>query len=663
MISTSIALTVAAQKGIETIIENYVFPKLSKLAAAVNLEMKDLLVPHREHFAEYLERTYTKLETLNTIVRCNSQLKLKDIYVPLTIVEENKETAQKDCVVDGYPKSVLDKYTKILIRDTAGMGKSTMTKRIFLDIVEKGYGIPVYIELRRLSKEKKIIQEIEEQLDSIGENFDKDLMIRFIENGEFIFILDGYDEINLAEREIVTNDIQQFISKTSVGNHFILSSRPESALMSFGDFRSFNIQPLSKEEAFQLIRNYDISGKNARLLIKQLESGKYAMIDEFLKNPLLVSLLYTAFDYRQIIPLKKHIFYRQVYDAYFETHDLSKGDSFVHQKKSKLTTDDFNRVLRIMGFRCLLESKVEFTKDEVLKLIELSKKYCPDIDFRASDLLHDLLNTVPLFVQDGNYFKWSHKSLQEYFAAEFIYLDAKEHQGEILSKMYHSNHIESYYNLFDLYVDIDKEGFKQHVLHEFINDYTKYRSEYYPKIDKVEIDAEKIEQRLFVLYSMNIALYRARNGVKRPEDYADSVRTVRQYEHDNGINLKWCIFHRITKANDVDFVLLEEKSVIRFVEILFNHMPELFKQYDNVLTKSKRRTLENIDFNEIPSEQLYIITPISLIENEKKYSYVNSYGMRQCLNIYPNFENFNHEMNMIEENVRTRNEIDFLNAL
>lgn len=56
------------------------------------------------------------------------------------------------------------------------------------------------------------------------------------------------------------------------------------------------------------------------------------MINEFLKNPLLVSLLFAAFDFKQTIPLKKHIFYRQVFDAYFDSHDLSKGDSYVHEK-------------------------------------------------------------------------------------------------------------------------------------------------------------------------------------------------------------------------------------------------------------------------------------------------------------------------------------------
>ena len=57
----------------------------------------------------------------------------------------------------------------------------------------------------------------------------------------------------------VTQKIKDFISKASTGNYFILTSRPEGGLMSFGDFQSFSINPLSKEEAYGLLEKYDRS--------------------------------------------------------------------------------------------------------------------------------------------------------------------------------------------------------------------------------------------------------------------------------------------------------------------------------------------------------------------------------------------------------------------
>ena len=228
---------------------------------------------------------------------------------------------------------MLDKYGRILITDTAGMGKSTLMKRMFLDVIDGQFGIPIFIELRRLNENNDIINEVAIQLGGLNDGFDKGILETLFVDGEFIFFFDGYDEISSSNKAFVTRNIQDFVAKAP-NNKYILTSRPEEELACFGEFQEFRIRELKKVESYDLLRKYDISGKTSRLLISKLETGNYSMINEFLKNPLLVSLLFAAFDFKQTIPLKKHIFYRQVFDAYFDSHDLSKGDSYVHEKKS-----------------------------------------------------------------------------------------------------------------------------------------------------------------------------------------------------------------------------------------------------------------------------------------------------------------------------------------
>ena len=83
-----------------------------------------------------------------------------------------------------------------------------------------------------------------------------------------------------------------------------------------------------------------------------------------------------------------------------------------------------------------------------------------------------MTKTVPLFSIDGIYYKWSHKSLQEYFAAQFIFLDSKDMQSEILLKLSKHNESERFFNLLDLYFDIDYSSFSEvivkNLLEEFI---------------------------------------------------------------------------------------------------------------------------------------------------------------------------------------------------
>lgn len=498
-------LITATSPLIKSLIDTLVTPKIEKLRNKyhhVQEKNKYLEIPFEKYFSEYYHRSFKKMVIVNTLVFNNSQRFLDEIYVPLTIV--NTVNPKEKFKVKSFPSQLSNDYWNILITDTAGMGKSTLMKKLFLDILYNKEGIPIFIELRRLSKKKTIFDELLEQLNSINSHFDKDIILDLLAEGDFIIILDGYDEIPLEDKDIVTTDIQEFIHKTS-NNKFFITSRPEKSLLSFGNFQEFRIASLNKDEAFDLLRKYDKNGVNSKLLIKKLEETELSNISEFLTNPLLVSLLFTAFEHKQSIPFKKYIFYRQVYDANFEAHDLTKGDSYTHDKFSKLEIDDFHRVLRHIGFSSLKAQKIEYTKDEILKHIDDAKKFCISLVFNNSDFLNDLLKTVPLFTQDGNYYRWSHKSLQEYFAAQFIYLDAKSKQEIILAKLYKSKNLENYINVLDLYYDMDYKGFRNVIIKDLVDGYLIHNNDFYndndPNVESLDVIMRKELTFLYKTYA------------------------------------------------------------------------------------------------------------------------------------------------------------------
>ena len=490
-------ILVAAAPAIKSIVDVYVTPNLEKFKSRFSADYQKHHVPLERHFQEYFNRAYKKLCIVNTLVFNNSQRLLSDIFIPLTI-ELRKDNDLKgnkkiEYTINQFPTSLLTKFEKVLITDTAGMGKSTLMKRMFIQAIEERIGIPIFIELRRLNKGNDVVQEILSQISPLESTFDKNLFLELVREGGFVFMLDGYDEIPLEDRDYVTSDVQQFIEKAG-GNKFILTSRPESALSSFGDFQKFIIKPLIKKEAFELLRKYDGQGQISRLLIKKLDENDMNNIDEFLTNPLLVSLLFTAFEHKQSIPFKKHLFYRQVYDANFENHDLTKGDSYIHKKYSNLEIDDFHTILRHIGFNCLKKQKIEYTKDELLILIGESKSFSSHIIFTESDFLKDIISTVPLFTQDGNYYRWSHKSIQEYFAAQFIHLDSKDQQKKILIMIYSSISLEKYINVIDLYYDIDTKGFRNIILCQLLEEYKIFIQNTYKDIP-ASLTQEDIDQR------------------------------------------------------------------------------------------------------------------------------------------------------------------------
>lgn len=595
--------------AISSLVSDFITPKIKKFADKLEIKYNEILIPRGEHFEEYLHRTYKKYSIINTIALKNEQKLLKDLYLPLTLVKKNEHDGTLEQLkITSFPVGVLEKYNKILITDTAGMGKSTLAKRLFLDVIDNGLGIPIFIELRRLNRDRTILQEIIEQVNSLNKNFDIGLLYEFISIGGFIFFLDGFDEIALNDRNIVTTNIQDFISRTS-NNFFILTSRPEQAIASFGDFQKFSINPLNKREAYELLRKYDKQGNTSKLLIDTLKNGQYSMIDDFLKNPLLVSLLYAAFDHKQTVPLKKHIFYRQVYDAYFDSHDLSKGDSYVHDKRSGLDIDDFDRVLRHIGFLCLKQQKIEFEKDSLLGIIEEAKQFCKDLNFNSSDYLQDLLSTVPLFCKDGQYYKWVHKSLQEYFAAQFIFKDSKINQEQILKKMFESEHMDEYINIFDIYYDIDTIGFTKNIVYPILTEYIQFYND--SIFETSIIDKHLIEERIGLLFAQTTCI----GSVDTPIEF-DIMDFSFFKELKNRVKKETNISVDTLSINAYNrFIATYIKPHRKIIKIIQNRNKNLF----NIIPQRINKEIDKSSYSEIR-----IINVFSGNDNNESYKEINN---------------------------------------
>ncbi len=472
--------TASITPAVKAVIEKWLKPKVEKQHN--DAELQALLTK----FEEYLESSYAKQSSFSVLVFKNQQRQLEELYIPLTVVS-GKDSAK--IKIDSYHDDFIPKYQKVLITDTAGMGKSTVLRYLFISSLKANKGFPIFVELRKLGKDFGIFDYLSAEI-----GVSKPFLEKLFRQGDFIFFLDGFDETSYEHREQITASLQNFISQAR-RNVFALTSRPELALVSFPDFQNFNIQPLELDEAFALIEKYGSGGELSEKIIAAINSGQYENIKEFLTNPLLVSLLYKSYEFKPKIPFKKHIFYRQVYDALFEAHDLSKPAAPIRTKRSGLDIDDFHRVLRVFGYTTVNMGKIEYDRDEIGKLLTNAKERCPGLDFKPSDLLDDLVTTVPLFVRSGESFKWAHKAIQEYFAAQYICVDSKDKQAKILRSIYRSEGNERYYNVLDLCYDIDYKTFRSSVIYELMSDFIEYHENSYTGFKDRPIDVQAIDQR------------------------------------------------------------------------------------------------------------------------------------------------------------------------
>lgn len=366
------------------------------------------------------------------------------------------------------------------------MGKSTLMKFLFINVIDNAVGVPFFIELRHLSDDKPILEHLFEQIEEIKDTIPKEIKMEFlkslIQNGDCIFFFDGYDEMPLENKSKLTIKLQDFISKSDK-NMFFLSSRLTDDLASFyNDFNKFNIEPLTITEACCLLKNFDNGGENSSALIQELtKSYNFELLKEFLSNPLMISILYFNYKYQRILPNKKYAFYNAVYENLYTHHDGRKSGRYEREKYSHLDMSDFERVLRYVAHYTFFTLKKDsFNRHELIAAIEDSKRNIVKkgyiIDFRADAFLKDILETVPFILKDGLDYKWIHKSFQEYFVAQYIYNDSDDKQS-YLEGIYRSPNPFQYYNILDFYYDIDTFSFNKYITKNLLQYFVDYYKE------------------------------------------------------------------------------------------------------------------------------------------------------------------------------------------
>lgn len=474
---------------------------------------------------EYFDVCFRENIYMKTIVFRGQNKTLNELYIPLTIeeiVSSNEEV--QEYRIDETVYTLFKDFSRIMIVDTAGMGKSTIVKFLIIKLIMDGEAIPVNIELRKLRTDETILQHLKQELQLIGSSLTDAQIIDLLKEGEFVVFFDGYDEISEINKASVTNEMQEFIRKVP-NTKFVLTSREESELYSFSGFQKFGIKPLARKEAYDLIKKYDNYGELAEKLIKRLNTEKdLTILSEFLTNPLLVSLLYKTFEYKEEIPYKKIGFYSQIYEALFNDHDKLKGGAYVHEKLSGLDSYDFLNVLKVLGYLSLNKQKIEFVKDELLKFIKESLRFTSNDKIKPDDFLTDICQNVPFFQFDGKNYKWAHKSFMEYFSSKYIMEEAKN-RDYILEQMA-SKDVSRFINVLDFCYDLNPRIFRKIVilpLLEKLLKNRKYTHEYFSQFDQAQI---KIRECLQLVCDYKLVVnekYEVDNRRASKKDFEEAI--------------------------------------------------------------------------------------------------------------------------------------------
>jgi hypothetical protein len=363
-----------------------------------------------EDFAPFMKDAYQKNAYVRLLSQKDKDVELYSVYVQSDFTC-NGETFDDERLIFRIREG-----SNVVINGNGGAGKTFFMRHLWLNLFSSGGELtPIFIELRKLNDLTNFDLKSFIRLSiSRKKELDDNLFSYFCNSGRFCFILDGFDEIVQSQRDSAQRQILQ-LSSDYPSCRFVVSSRYERRFAGWQNFDLYESLPFDLAKVKRLVEVVPFDNSAKKLFLKQLDEEFYQQNQSFLSNPLLAIMMMMTFKENMDIPRRMNIFYDQAFTTLFQWHDATKA----FNREKTLDIDEFQRSF---GSFCLLsyhQEKFEFTKSEVIDLINKSNKLT-GIDKNAELILKDYEETVNLLKQEGLKYVFIHRSFQEYFCAYAI---------------------------------------------------------------------------------------------------------------------------------------------------------------------------------------------------------------------------------------------------
>ncbi len=408
---------------------------LSKILKSIGSEIDQIA---NNKLLEHQVNTYKRSLYVKTILYRSEPVNLMDIYYPIKLedTESIKGTTKIVTIVNG--EDLFKQNNCITITGSAGSGKSMLLKYLFVKIADEKKKIPVKIELRYLEKYEGSFEGYIKTLFSFSKIAKEEKFSdRLLESGAFVFLLDGFDELNAITRYKVIKEIDFFIEKFS-NNKYVITTRPYVNIELLPLFKNLSVKRLDNNDIYKFIEQ-QLPNQEGELLSDKIISSLKTndnKFDTFLQNPLLLSMFILTFQSYSTLPSQRHLFYSQVIETLFNSHDSLSKLGYERERESGLSREEFNTVLNVFSFLTIFENKLIFNKTYFRKQLVKIKKRFPSLKFSNDKLLNDLLIALCLINKEGLDYSFVHKSIQEYFAAEYIASLGKDNKEKVYEKLY-----------------------------------------------------------------------------------------------------------------------------------------------------------------------------------------------------------------------------------
>lgn len=335
----------------------------------------------------------------------------------------------------------------ILVEATVGQGKSILMRYLALQEPSKNQRIPIFIELKNISKEKNLNYLIKEKIKSWTNTITDEQIKYILQSGKVSLFLDAFDEISKDYVLDTFTTIENF-SLDYKELKLIVSSRPDYEIKFSNCFEAFSVNPYDENDQKELINILVPDIENRNILISSIENST-PEIKNILTTPLMIGLYIRKFNIDFTPPENITSFYKNLFEVVATTHDRSKG-GFIRKSFSELSQDKLEKVFERFCFECHKIDKTSFDRIEIIKILENTLNKLEIKECSSQDVLNDFCNYLCLIAKDGTNYTFIHRSIFEFYIA-FFASNLNENNAQKLIKNIKNTNILNFLRILNNY--------------------------------------------------------------------------------------------------------------------------------------------------------------------------------------------------------------------
>lgn len=345
------------------------------------------------------------------------------------ILEKRKAASSED------GEKYVDRTDHTVVLAGPGSGKTTFLKHLALvnsdkDLFKKTAlskrRVPFYLHLPLLNPEVQgVFDYLVERLKKEAGDYAEQYIIRKLEKGDAIVLLDSLDEVPERHKALVVQKLQEFCERFQKAK-IVISCRIADYEQPINNCYEVEIARLSPEAVRKIVLAWFGSDKSkSKKLLGHLESDQD--LAQLTSTPLLLSLLCIQFKNDLDIPKRKVELYRRCIDALLKTWDTSRN--FRRDTKYSSLTDDRKTKLFEKISREYIDKDFSYIFDardlegKVRAIIESFGSSGED----SSNIINEIESHHGVLERNSaETFLFCHPSFQEYFCAREIVASRSE---------------------------------------------------------------------------------------------------------------------------------------------------------------------------------------------------------------------------------------------